>query len=177
MTDRVIRWLQILGNIGVIGGLILVALQMRQNTEITRAQLAHDAWIANTSMTNAVMGEEPALTKSQIFVHENELSDKDIVAIDAYFRTIQAQIYRIEYTNNIGLDLYSPELTARSVAVSFVDGYGRIWWDLNKEDLFFFAPKISNEIEALLQSDGVPGESDRFKKFADAVRDSAGDDT
>ena len=42
------KWLQVIGSFGVIFGLILVALQIQQNTVLVRAELvsnASDAWI------------------------------------------------------------------------------------------------------------------------------------
>jgi hypothetical protein len=177
MTDRILQWLQIFGSVGVLGGLILVALQMQQNTEITRAQLAHDAWLASSSMEHAKLGEEPALIQSKILTKQGELSDEDIVAIDGYFTALQGQIFRIEYTNAIGLDIYSSELAARSFSPAFVDGYGRAWWDLYREDMHFFAPTISQEIEKLIETGEVRSHTTRFREFSAALKEVARDGT
>ena len=37
-------WLSLLANLGVIAGLVLVAIQIRQNTGITRAQMTNEQW-------------------------------------------------------------------------------------------------------------------------------------
>jgi hypothetical protein len=47
-------------NIGVIAGLILVAVQINQNTAITKAQMANDYYIADMALELAMMGENPA---------------------------------------------------------------------------------------------------------------------
>jgi hypothetical protein len=38
-SDKLVNWLQVLGNFGLIAGLVLVAIQIQQNTDITRAQM------------------------------------------------------------------------------------------------------------------------------------------
>ncbi len=41
-SDNVNRWLSLDANIGVLSGLIMVAIQINQNTAITKAQLTND---------------------------------------------------------------------------------------------------------------------------------------
>lgn len=47
-ASKISEWLQVIGSFGVLAGLILVALQIQQNTVLVRAELvsnASDAWI------------------------------------------------------------------------------------------------------------------------------------
>jgi hypothetical protein len=37
-TAKVANWLQIIGNLGIVGGLVLVAVQINQSSEIARAE-------------------------------------------------------------------------------------------------------------------------------------------
>jgi len=53
-------WLSLLANLGVIAGLVLVAIQIRQNTGITRAQVTNDWYMADMQLELAMMGEDPA---------------------------------------------------------------------------------------------------------------------
>ncbi len=41
-TDKVNRGLTLAANVGVLGGLILVAFQINQNTQIAKAQITND---------------------------------------------------------------------------------------------------------------------------------------
>ena len=43
-------WLTFLANVGVIAGLVLVAVQINQNTEITKAQIANDYFLADMNL-------------------------------------------------------------------------------------------------------------------------------
>jgi hypothetical protein len=40
ITDKLTRWLTLLANLAVLAGIILVAIQIQQNTDITKAQMA-----------------------------------------------------------------------------------------------------------------------------------------
>lgn len=45
-TEKLGRGLTLAANLGVIAGLILVAVQINQNTQITKAQIANDYFLA-----------------------------------------------------------------------------------------------------------------------------------
>jgi hypothetical protein len=49
-SDKINRWLTLGANIGVLSGLILVALQINQNSEIAKAQLANDYYLADEEL-------------------------------------------------------------------------------------------------------------------------------
>ena len=54
--DRIANWLQFLGNIGIIGGLALVGIQINQNTEIVRLQTLGDDSSRATQVEYVVVG-------------------------------------------------------------------------------------------------------------------------
>jgi hypothetical protein len=55
LTDTVNRWLTLSANVGVIAGLILVAVQIGQNTQITKAQIVNDYYLADMNLELAMM--------------------------------------------------------------------------------------------------------------------------
>ena len=59
---RLEKWITILANIGVIAGLILVAVEIRQNTEITKAQILNDYHVADMELELKMMGDTPNLS-------------------------------------------------------------------------------------------------------------------
>ncbi len=48
--DKLNRWVTLTANVGVIAGLILVSIQVRQNTEISRAQIENDYFLADMQL-------------------------------------------------------------------------------------------------------------------------------
>jgi hypothetical protein len=59
-TERVGNWIQILGNLGLIAGLVLVAVQIQQNTSATEAQMLSEAIAARNEFQMAIVGEDAA---------------------------------------------------------------------------------------------------------------------
>ena len=66
--DRVNRWLTLAANLGLLVGLILVALQLNQNSELARAQLIHEGNITESQVWTqgkagwAAAGQVPQLS-------------------------------------------------------------------------------------------------------------------
>jgi hypothetical protein len=54
------RWLSLAANIGVMGGLVLVAIRINQNTGIAQAQILNDYHLADMQLELAMMAENPA---------------------------------------------------------------------------------------------------------------------
>ena len=60
--DKLNKWLTLVANLGVVGGLILVAVQINQSVEITKAQMINGYYIADMQLEMKMMGENPALS-------------------------------------------------------------------------------------------------------------------
>ena len=76
------KWLQVIGSFGVIFGLILVALQIQQNTVLVRAELvsnASDAWI---NIDASKQSENFASVLSKSIVNPQELTTTEILELD-----------------------------------------------------------------------------------------------
>jgi hypothetical protein len=53
------RLVSTVANLGVLVGLLLVAVQISQSTDIARAQLANDYYLADMQLELSMMGESP----------------------------------------------------------------------------------------------------------------------
>lgn len=63
-------WLGIAANVGVVVGLVLVAVQIRQNSNLTRAQVANDWFLADMQLELSMMGENPAAVGPRPWFHQ-----------------------------------------------------------------------------------------------------------
>ena len=80
-SDKLVNWLQVLGNFGLIAGLGLVALQIQQNTDITKAQMiSEDRGIA-VALKLAVLGENPAKVVAKAIDTPEELTTEDMFVL------------------------------------------------------------------------------------------------
>jgi hypothetical protein len=80
-SEKIVHWLQIIGNFGLIAGLGLVAVQIQQNTEITKAQMiSEDRGIA-VALKLAVLGENPAKAVAKAIDAPSQLTTEDMFVL------------------------------------------------------------------------------------------------
>jgi hypothetical protein len=80
-SERLVNWLQIAGNLGLIAGLVLVAVQINQNTAITRADLTARSWEAAMQFNLAMMGENPSAAVAKAATDPSSLTDEELLVI------------------------------------------------------------------------------------------------
>ena len=119
---------EVLGAVGVIVTLVYLALQVRQNTRHVRAQMGHDGWLGVADNDNFVMGEDAAASLAKAELEEEDLSEKDLKVVDAYFKTLAMHVARVEHLNSQGLEIYTDEQAAQAFIYQFNCRAGRAWW-------------------------------------------------
>ena len=102
-SDRINQWLTLAANFGVIVGLILLIVEIRQNTDVIRAQI-------NQSRTETAMAEQQATYNSDYIpallakISEDEpLSAEDLIRYDAYIRAFNRNMDNQLWQYNNGL--------------------------------------------------------------------------
>jgi hypothetical protein len=133
--EKINRWLTLLANLGVLGGLILVALQIRQNTAITRAQVTNDYFLADMQLELTMMGENPAASWIKAVYSPDELTREDAAVVDRYFNYGIVQLQRLRRMNELGLA--DDQWTDRISYLRWHLGneVGRRWWANSKAGL------------------------------------------
>jgi hypothetical protein len=126
--EQLNSWLAVVANLGVVGGLVLVALQIRQNTRITKAQVANDWFLADMQLELAMMGENPAATWAKAVFSPDELDYHDAAVLDRYFNFGLVQIQRLQKMHELGVA--DAEWMQRASYLSWHLGneVGRRWW-------------------------------------------------
>jgi hypothetical protein len=121
--------LGILANVGVIGGLILVAIQINQNTDIAKAQLANDFYLADLEIELAMMGENPVKSWVKAVYAPDEINQEDAAVLDRYFNYGLIQIDRLQQMQQMGLaDEELIEVQRRLLTWHLGNELGRRWW-------------------------------------------------
>ena len=80
-TEKLAHWLTIVGNLGLLAGLILVALQINQNTELARTEMGSRDREYGMQFALAMMGENPAGAWSKASMDPESLTDQEIATI------------------------------------------------------------------------------------------------
>lgn len=127
-SDGFGRWLALAGNLGVIAGLVLVAVQINQNTQITRAQIANDYFMADMALELAMMGENPAQSWSKAVYAPGTLTTEDAVVLDRYFNYGLVQIHRFREMEEMGLAPEGWEERVGYLRWHLGNEVGRRWW-------------------------------------------------
>ncbi len=128
-ATKISEWLQVIGSFGVLAGLILVALQIQQNTVLVRAELvsnASDAWI---NIDASKQSESFASVLAKSIVKPQELTAAEILELDGYLFTYIDQLDRDRDLYNLGVFGTPPEALVRgSLSDYFGNEFARAWW-------------------------------------------------
>lgn len=160
--DKLNRWLTLAANLGVLAGLILVSLQIRQNTEITRAQIENDYFLADMQLELSMMGENPAASWIKAVYTPDEMTREDPAVVDRYLNYGLVQVQRLQRMNELGLA--SDEWVDRVAYLRWHLGneIGRRWWEYSKRD---FSPTFVAMVDESLAA----GELDDNEELLDAL--------
>lgn len=121
-------WMGIAANIGVVAGLILVAVQIRQSTKITKAQVANDWFLADMQLELAMLGENPASVWAKALVTPDELDHTDAAVLDRYFNFGLVQIQRLQRMHELGVADAQWVERAGYLRWHLGNEVGRRWW-------------------------------------------------
>ncbi|MFL2583808.1 MAG: hypothetical protein ACJ0Q9_05435 [Gammaproteobacteria bacterium] len=130
ITDKLNRWFTMLVNLSVLAGIVLVAIQIQQNTDITKAQMANEYYLLDAQLELTMMGESPALSLEKAIYFPDELNQEDAVILDRYFNFGILQLQRIRKMIELGVadeELYQER--ARYLIWHLGNEAGRRWWN------------------------------------------------
>ncbi len=135
-SNKLANWLQVVASIGLLGGLVLVAIQINQNSDqlsqshqLARAQLLsnqHDSWI---EIDASKQSETFARALAKSIIRPNELTASEILELDGYLFTYIDQLDRDRDLYNLGVFGTPPEALVRgSLSDYFGNEFARAWW-------------------------------------------------
>jgi len=159
-----------IGNLAVVAGIVLVVLELNQNSKLVEAQLESDefaSWLAvDASKQSETFGE--VLAKS--IERPEELTLGEMVELDGYLYTYLDLLWRREtlHTLGIGSDL---EVQARtSMTYYFGNRFAQAWW---AESKFRFEDEFVTTIDRLMPEVSADQDIEFFGRIR--TRLSAGD--
>ncbi len=82
--EKTSHWITIVGNAGLLIGVVLVIFQINQNSDLVREQLEQSRWSDELSMYRTLMGENPAAAVSRAIESPSALSLEDSIVLDSY---------------------------------------------------------------------------------------------
>ncbi len=140
--DRVNRWLTLAANLGLLAGLILVALQLNQTSELARAQLINEGNTTASEVWAGLMGEDPAVAIAKSIENPSEMTFADFMVVDAYL-WIAVNIFHRNYelAREDMFDSTDWQQGIDSLGTWYLgNAFGRAWWE--EEARHFFEPEF-----------------------------------
>jgi hypothetical protein len=126
--DRINRWFTAVSSLALLGGLVLVAVQIRQNTAITRAQLLNDYYLADMQLELAMMGEDPGASFTKAVFEPDALTEYDAAVLDRYFNYGVVQVRRLRQMDQLGLAGDGWQDRIEYLRWHLGNDAGRKWW-------------------------------------------------
>ncbi len=83
--DRTLRWLEVGANIGIVIGLVLVALQIAQDRNIASESSELDLSESVNEQQRHISGEELSTSMAKAISGTAELTLNDYVTLDAFY--------------------------------------------------------------------------------------------
>ncbi len=159
MTDRSARfqhWFQLMTNIAILFGLGLVVYELNQSKQLASGQFVIDDMARETSIELAKMGEDPREALAKAALHPADLNERDVVALDAYYRSIIYGWFTWQaYDAQAGIDVPWRGAVAESARREFSSEPARRWlraWAADQDDTFGLM-EIAEIAEKAVQDD------------------------
>ena len=122
-------WVQAIGIAGVIAGLILVAYELRQNSQIARAEMNAQQLDQSDAIFSAFQNPEFAAVFQKMLDEPGSLSPYETLMIDGHFRKLMGMlilerlmVQRGIFDNNE--DFWGDWVVRHGLGTDF----GRTWW-------------------------------------------------
>ena len=107
-STKVASWLQIIGNLGLLIGLVLVAVQINQATYLVQNQLFSDQITDRQNYYFAMLGENPADAFAKAVMEPENLTDPELVVMTAWMDREINYWLRVRRLTDAGV--YPPEI-------------------------------------------------------------------
>ena len=133
-SDKLNRWISLGANLGVLFGIIILAVEIRQNTQTTRAQMIQSRAATAMSLAAETFNSDwmPDIWAKN--VRGEELSAQEAFRYNTWFRaTLRNQDNNIQQYNQGLLGDHIPRATRRVISAVIINSpRGRDFWERSK---------------------------------------------
>ena len=133
-TGKVAGWLQVAGNLGLIFGLVLVGVQIYQNTEIAKIQMVHNDFSAIGARYEMMVGENLAQVWAKAISDPSSLTLDEHVVVDNILKAHLIHFSKLVRLQELGFELVNPSESSYVAGMAYYlsSTYGKSWWDENR---------------------------------------------
>jgi hypothetical protein len=81
MKIKFSKMLSVASNLAILGGIVLVVVEMQQNQTLVRAELASESFNATIAINNQLISDSPELVLAKACLHHEDLTPEDIMIL------------------------------------------------------------------------------------------------
>ena len=141
-------WIALVANVGVVGGLVLLAVEVRHNSQVGRAQAVTNLLSSQIAGETAFMGEDAAAAIALAMSSPGDLTDEQILTIWAYLNVNMLGVQQTYTMHELGLASEEDKALAATAAADWLGfPFGRVWWNALKRN---FPSELAADIDARL---------------------------
>lgn len=128
-AQKINRWVGIAANVGVVIGLMTLIYELSQNRHLLRAELGTGTIEYQRDLEILKMDDELSEALSFAIHSPEELSDQQMIRLDAYLEAYVLKLYREEYLIQMEVFPDDPAYIIKSAALSAMQNVvARTWW-------------------------------------------------
>jgi hypothetical protein len=155
MDTKLNQWLTLAANAGVLIGLVVLILEVRQASAIAEAQFFLDRIETNETLEFAMLGDNPAAVWEQSLFSPESLSAADVRVMDGYLSAVLFSWWNLFALEQRGF--VESGRTAQNINLSaefyFGSTFAQTWWQ-HERDHGGWGDELSAIIEsAMLETD------------------------
>ena len=151
-SSKLSDWLQIAANVGIVGGLLLVGVQLKQNSDLLKTQLLYEESNRLVNLETEVVGEIGAEVWAKSISEPQNLSLSEQRVMEALLWSFVEQLRSTRLLAELGL-LEDEEWKLRVIsdaAYYLGNDYGRAWWVNYSKGNISLHPDLVLEINSRL---------------------------
>jgi len=154
--ERLNSWLTLGANVGILIGLFLVAAQINQQTKIAGSERQAEAFTWAIETTGLRATEDLPERFARIMTNAEDITDADLVALDAYLTREFVLALRERSLAPLG---FAEGATSEVAAMKWVFGNlgnesAMRWWTRSHDLLLAQIPELRDRVDELLEEQG-----------------------
>ena len=154
-SQNMSKWLTLGANIGILIGLILVVIQIRQNSDLLRLQFINDEYLSQSSSEKLLIGDNPADAIMKAMYSPEDMTYADFRVNDAYLISKIDLMYRRYQLGQEGIfdeDEWKETDIGFSFEWLFGNRFSRLWWEHEGRGAYSNVPELVEYVDSRIKS-------------------------
>lgn len=169
--DKLNAWLSLGANLGILTGLLLVAYQINQATEIARLERQSESFVAAMETMAMRASEDLPERFARIMTNSADITDADLAALDGYLTREFTLAVRERAMATLGYadDPAAPASIRKWAFANLGNETALRWWMHNQDTSLNMIPELRDRVNTVLLEQG-PAHATHHQRLITAMR-------